>query len=128
MSKNYEMVNHPSHYKTYEEVVEIINKVAGPFIASMWCKWNGFKYRMRMGTKPNNPIEQEIGKENVYLTLYEKFKKQWKDDGVNFDNLTEDEKDYIAYLVNTQRDKIEKYIGCNVKFEKYFDDKMFLKG
>ena len=33
----------------------------------MWCEMTAFKYRMRMGTKPGNTIEQEIKKEKWYL-------------------------------------------------------------
>lgn len=97
--EKYEMVEHPQHYQLYEEVVEMINKVAGPFVASMWCKWNGFKYRMRMGTKPNNPIEQELGKEKKYLDLYEKYKQQWRNNNIVFDDLTGDERDYILTVI-----------------------------
>lgn len=32
-----------------------------------WCEITAFKYRMRMGTKPNNSIEQDLKKEQWYL-------------------------------------------------------------
>lgn len=32
-----------------------------------WCEITAFKYRMRMGTKPDNSIEQDLKKEQWYL-------------------------------------------------------------
>ena len=64
----YEMVNHPSHYNQYDiEVIDMIIKIWGPEAAALWCDITAFKYRMRMGTKPNNSIEQDIKKEQWYL-------------------------------------------------------------
>lgn len=28
-----------------------------------WCEMTAFKYRMRVGTKPDNPVEQDLDKE-----------------------------------------------------------------
>ena len=39
----------------------------GPEAAALWCDITAFKYRMRMGTKPDNSIEQDIKKEQWYL-------------------------------------------------------------
>jgi hypothetical protein len=65
---NYEMVNHPSHYNNYEkEVIDMIEAIWGTYLASVWCEITAFKYRMRMGTKPGNSIEQDINKEGWYL-------------------------------------------------------------
>ena len=64
----YEMVNHPSHYNQYDiEVIDMIIKIWGPEAAALWCEITAFKYRMRMGTKPDNSIEQDIKKEQWYL-------------------------------------------------------------
>ena len=64
----YEMVNHPSHYNQYDiEVIDMIIKIWGPEAAAQWCDITAFKYRMRMGTKPDNSIEQDIKKEQWYL-------------------------------------------------------------
>ena len=64
----YEMVNHPSHYNQYDiEVIDMIIKIWGPEAAALWCDITAFKYRMRMGTKPGNSIEQDIKKEQWYL-------------------------------------------------------------
>lgn len=64
----YEMVNHPTHYNQYDiEVIDMIIKIWGPEAAALWCDITAFKYRMRMGTKPDNSIEQDIKKEQWYL-------------------------------------------------------------
>lgn len=65
---NYEMVNHPTHYNQYDiEVIDMIIRIWGPEAAALWCDITAFKYRMRMGTKPDNSIEQDIKKEQWYL-------------------------------------------------------------
>ena len=64
----YEMVNHPTHYNQYDiEVIDMIIRIWGPEAAALWCDITAFKYRMRMGTKPDNSIEQDIKKEPWYL-------------------------------------------------------------
>lgn len=64
----YEMVNHPTHYNLYDiEVIDMIIKIWGPEAAALWCDITAFKYRMRMGAKPDNSIEQDIKKEQWYL-------------------------------------------------------------
>ena len=64
----YEMVNHPTHYNQYDiEVIDMIIKIWGPEAAALWCDITAFKYRMRMGTKPDNSTEQDIKKEQWYL-------------------------------------------------------------
>ena len=64
----YEMVNHPTHYNQYDiEVIDMIIRIWGPEAAALWCDITAFKYRMRMGTKPDNSIEQDIKKEKWYL-------------------------------------------------------------
>lgn len=71
----YEMVNHPSHYNQYDiEVIDMIIKIWGPEAAALWCDITAFKYRMRMGTKPDNSIEQDIKKEQWYLNKSKEIK------------------------------------------------------
>ena len=72
----YEMVNHPSHYNQYDiEVIDMIIKIWGPEAAALWCDITAFKYRMRMGTKPDNSIEQDIKKEQWYLNKAKEIKE-----------------------------------------------------
>ena len=71
----YEMVNHPTHYNQYDiEVIDMIIKIWGPEAAALWCDITAFKYRMRMGTKPDNSIEQDIKKEQWYLNKAKEIK------------------------------------------------------
>ena len=68
MEKEYEMTNHPQHYNKYDvEVIEMMRRIWGDEAVKVWCKLTAFKYRMRMGTKPDNPIEQDLEKERWYL-------------------------------------------------------------
>ena len=69
----YNYVNHPSHYNNYDtEVLAMMEKIWGKDAAALWCEMTAFKYRMRMGTKPGEPIERDMDKENFYLNEYSK--------------------------------------------------------
>lgn len=64
----YEYVNHPDHYNNYSfEVIDMMTKIYGKENTALFCEMTAFKYRMRMGTKPNNPIQQDLNKESWYL-------------------------------------------------------------
>jgi len=66
--KNYEMVNHPKHYNNYDkEVIDMMIDIWGLENTAKWCEMTAFRYRMRMGTKPDNPMEQDFNKEKWYL-------------------------------------------------------------
>lgn len=79
--KKYEHVNHPSHYNRYgKEVLEMMKDIWGAEKTALWCEMTAFKYRMRMGLKPDNPIEQDLKKEEFYLN---EAKKLYNDDNTN---------------------------------------------
>ena len=62
------MVNHPSHYNTYQvECIEMMRRIWGDETTAAWCEMTAFKYRMRVGTKPDNSVEQDLAKEKWYL-------------------------------------------------------------
>ena len=64
----YEHVEHPSHYNTYPmETIDMMVAIWGKEKVADWCEITAFKYRMRMGTKPDNSIEQDLKKEQWYL-------------------------------------------------------------
>lgn len=64
----YEHVEHPSHYNTYgQETITMMVAIWGKERVADWCEITAFKYRMRMGTKPDNSIEQDLKKEQWYL-------------------------------------------------------------
>lgn len=74
--ESYEMVNHPSHYNKYDiEVIDMMEKIWGVDATILWCKMTAFKYRMRLGEKPENPIEQDLNKEHWYLNKAEELSK-----------------------------------------------------
>jgi amino acid permease len=57
----------PDHYKqNNKEVWEMMLDIWGPAAFIAYCEINAFKYRMRAGRKPNNPIEQDILKAQWY--------------------------------------------------------------
>ena len=65
---DYEMVNHPTHYNNYPiEVIDMMVGIWGVENVALWCEITAFKYRMRMGTKPENSIKQDLEKEAWYL-------------------------------------------------------------
>lgn len=58
----------PDHYKNYSyEVIDMMASIYGPKLTAVYCEMTAFKYRMRAGTKPNNPAEQDYAKEKWYL-------------------------------------------------------------
>lgn len=64
----YGYVNHPNHYNQYDvEVLTMMERIWGKDAVINFCKLSAFKYRMRMGTKPNEPIDRDIAKEKFYL-------------------------------------------------------------
>lgn len=74
-NNNYEMVNHPSHYNNYDvETIEMIRSIWGDAATALWCEITAFKYRMRLGEKPENSVEQDLAKEKWYLDKYRNIK------------------------------------------------------
>lgn len=75
----YEMVNHPSHYNSSSvETIEKMIRIWGYEKTAIWCEMTAFKYRDRIGNKPGNSLEQEMGKIKWYEAkaneLYNKLK------------------------------------------------------
>jgi hypothetical protein len=62
----YDYIN-PNHYKQGDkEVIEMMVDIWGAEDVAKYCSMNAFKYRMRMGFKPNQPVEQELKKATWY--------------------------------------------------------------
>ena len=62
----YDYVN-PDHYKM--KSVETIDKMVaiwGPFNTSIFCELSAFKYRERIGLKPEQPAQRELDKIKWY--------------------------------------------------------------
>ncbi len=72
---NYEHVDHPKHYNKYSiEVIEMMRRIYGDEATAVWCEMTAFKYRMRAGTKPDQPAQQDYDKETWYLNYAKKLK------------------------------------------------------
>lgn len=71
----YEMVNHPSHYNRYSiEAVEMARRIWGDEALITASEITAFFYRMRMGLKPENSVQQELNKENFWLDYAKKLR------------------------------------------------------
>jgi len=72
----YENVNHPQHYNNYsKEVIDMMVDIFGEEDTIKFCEMNAFKYRMRMGTKPGNDINQDLEKEKWYLNKADELRR-----------------------------------------------------
>lgn len=57
----------PSHYKTFnKQPWEMMIDIWGEEAFALHCEMTAFKYRMRMGYKEDNDIEDELGKAMWY--------------------------------------------------------------
>ena len=77
MKKEYEHVNHPQHYNNDGfECIDMMERIWGSDATALWCEMTAFKYRMRVGTKPNNSIEQDLAKEQWYLNKVKELRNE----------------------------------------------------
>ena len=66
MDKEYDFIN-PSHYKRGgKEVWEMMIDIWGVDAFITFCEINSFKYKMRLGKKPDQPIERDLEKAKWY--------------------------------------------------------------
>lgn len=78
--EKYEMVDHPAHYNNYDkEVIDMIERIWGTYLAAMWCEITAFKYRMRMGTKPTSSISEDLKKETWCLKKSKELKDKYNE-------------------------------------------------
>ena len=62
----YDYIN-PEHYKTLnKEVWQMMVDIWGKDAFKLHCQMCAFKYRMRLGNKPNQPIDQDLKKAHWY--------------------------------------------------------------
>lgn len=63
---DYDFIN-PDHYKKGSmEVIEMMEEIWGVEKLIAHCEMCAFKYRMRLGEKPDQPIERDLEKANWY--------------------------------------------------------------
>ena len=73
-TKNYDYIN-PSHYKGFsKEVIDMMVDIWGKENVATHCEITAFKYKMRLGTKPDQPIERDLEKANWYLNKAKELK------------------------------------------------------
>ena len=64
--KEYDFIN-PNHYKQgSKEVIEMMELIWGKESLGAYCEMNAFKYRMRLGLKPEQSVERDLEKANWY--------------------------------------------------------------
>ena len=57
----------PDYYKTNSvEVIDMMIKIWGKDAVITHCEMCAFKYRMRLGNKPNNSVDDDLGKAKWY--------------------------------------------------------------
>lgn len=62
----YDFIN-PNHYKQgSKEVIEMMELIWGKESLGVYCEMNAFKYRMRLGLKPEQSVERDLEKANWY--------------------------------------------------------------
>jgi len=65
--KDYDFVN-PSHYKNFSvEVIDMMEKIWGKEATALHCEMCAFKYKMRAGDKPDQPIFRDLEKAQWYI-------------------------------------------------------------
>ena len=72
---DYDFIN-PSHYKKFSvETIDMMVAIWGKEATALHCEMCAFKYRLRMGEKPEQPVERDFGKENWYLNKANELRK-----------------------------------------------------
>ncbi len=65
--RGYEHIKHPDHYNQYSfEVIDMMELIWGPEKLAVYCEINAFKYRLRLGNKPDQPVERDLEKARWY--------------------------------------------------------------
>lgn len=64
----YDFIN-PNHYKNFsKETIEMMEDIWGTVAVINHCEMCAFKYRMRLGSKPDQPIDRDLDKARWYET------------------------------------------------------------
>lgn len=72
--ESYDFVN-PSHYKKFEkETYEMMIDIWGVDAYIKHCEMCAFKYKLRAGEKPDQPVERDLEKAEWYLEMANKLK------------------------------------------------------
>ncbi len=75
----YDKEGNAEHYKKNRiEVIDMMVSIWGKQSVMHHCEMTAFKYRMRIGNKKNQPIEQELTKANWYEAKAKELLKELK--------------------------------------------------
>ena len=67
VSPSYDHIN-PAHYQQFsKESIDIMIAIWGAEAVATYCEINAFKYKMRLGSKPDQPVDRDLGKAQWYL-------------------------------------------------------------
>jgi len=67
-SEEYDYIN-PSHYQEFSvEVIDMMAAIWGKEATATHCEMCAFKYKLRAGSKPDQPIERDLDKAAWYLS------------------------------------------------------------
>jgi hypothetical protein len=67
VENEYDFVN-PSHYQNFSvEVIDMMARIWGKEATALHCEMCAFKYKMRAGDKPEQPIERDLDKSKWYI-------------------------------------------------------------
>lgn len=84
----YDHIN-PQHYKNYSmEVIDMFERIYGTETTAAYCEMNALKYRMRMGMKPDQPVERDMDKEKWYLNKATELREKGKEEKIDLSALT----------------------------------------
>ncbi|MEM9076290.1 MAG: DUF3310 domain-containing protein [Bacteroidota bacterium] len=65
----------PNHYQDFSfETIEMMEKIWGKEALLAHCEMCAFKYKMRAGSKPNQPIDRDLEKAQWYLNKAKQLK------------------------------------------------------
>lgn len=74
--EGYDFIN-PDHYKKGSmEVIEMMEVIWGTEKLIAHCEMCAFKYRMRLGEKPDQPIERDLNKAHWYENKAKELKQK----------------------------------------------------
>ena len=66
--EEYDFVN-PAHYQEFSvEVIDMMAAIWGKEVTALHCEMCAFKYKLRAGSKPDQPIERDLDKAAWYLS------------------------------------------------------------
>lgn len=71
---NYDFVK-PDHYKQFQmETIDMMIKIWGIEAVIVHCEITAFKYKMRLGLKPDQPVERDLKKVQWYIDKAEELR------------------------------------------------------